>query len=187
MADGVIIDVGNKDKSGAGNYIVIKHGNGYISAYFHLKDKPNFNIGDTIDAGQQVGIMGKTGEGIKDIHGHLEITRLSPDQMKLTDEQIATLFWTSEGKKQTRINPREIIGNERTKSTGSLQEIANGKDVLEFGLTGKTVLKQGKETGMIKGLIDKVKSFLGFSEPYYNDSYFKTMDKYEKWKGQFAK
>lgn len=57
--DGVVAYVGNELK-GYGNLVIIKHGNGWISAYAHLK---NWNVkrGEKIEKGQKIGAVGATG------------------------------------------------------------------------------------------------------------------------------
>ena len=47
-------------KDADGNYISITHNDGTISTYKHLR-KALVNIGDTVDAKEQIGIIGKTG------------------------------------------------------------------------------------------------------------------------------
>ncbi|MEX2282203.1 MAG: M23 family metallopeptidase [Gemmatimonadota bacterium] len=44
----------------AGRVIYIDHGEGLVSAYFHLS-KPDVAAGDTVTAGQQIGLVGATG------------------------------------------------------------------------------------------------------------------------------
>lgn len=72
--DGIVEWSGFKD-GGIGNCVYIKHDDGvYWSNYMHL-DSMIVNIGDTVTAGQQIGIMGNSG-GDYAIHLHFE---LSPD------------------------------------------------------------------------------------------------------------
>ena len=60
---------------GIGNCVYIKHADGvYWSNYMHL-DSMSVSVGDTVTAGQQIGIMGNSG-GDYAIHLHFE---LSPD------------------------------------------------------------------------------------------------------------
>lgn len=55
-----------------GNYIAIKHDDGYISCYFHL-DSTCVSKGATVTQGQKIGTMGQTGSGAQGIHLHFEI------------------------------------------------------------------------------------------------------------------
>ena len=72
--DGTIEWSGYKD-GGIGNCVYIKHSDGvYWSNYMHM-DSMLVNVGDTVTAGQQIGIMGNSG-GDYAIHLHFE---LSPD------------------------------------------------------------------------------------------------------------
>jgi murein DD-endopeptidase MepM/ murein hydrolase activator NlpD len=44
----------------AGRVIYIDHGEGLVSAYFHLS-RQDVAVGDTVDVGQQIGLVGATG------------------------------------------------------------------------------------------------------------------------------
>jgi murein DD-endopeptidase MepM/ murein hydrolase activator NlpD len=44
----------------AGNVVYIDHGNGLVTGYFHLS-KPEVTIGDTVERGQEIGLVGATG------------------------------------------------------------------------------------------------------------------------------
>ena len=45
-----------------GNFVMIDHGNGYISHYYHLaEDSVKVSRGETVQAGQVIGYMGNTG------------------------------------------------------------------------------------------------------------------------------
>ncbi|WP_143659164.1 M23 family metallopeptidase [Streptomyces sp. SA15] len=48
---------------GAGNVIIIDHGSGWYTAYYHLRDKHNRYVqkGDTVTAGTRIGHIGATG------------------------------------------------------------------------------------------------------------------------------
>ncbi len=54
-----------------GNYVLIDHGGGYISRYAHL-DSFSVSLGQTVSQGQQVGMIGSTGNS-SGPHLHLEI------------------------------------------------------------------------------------------------------------------
>jgi murein DD-endopeptidase MepM/ murein hydrolase activator NlpD len=44
----------------AGNVVYIDHGNGIVTGYFHMSE-PQVAIGDTVERGQQIGLVGATG------------------------------------------------------------------------------------------------------------------------------
>jgi murein DD-endopeptidase MepM/ murein hydrolase activator NlpD len=48
------------EKDGAGNYIIINHGDGYKSKYLHLQ-KSNVTVGHVVITGQVIGTCGSTG------------------------------------------------------------------------------------------------------------------------------
>lgn len=77
--DGKVIDVvknyNKTDKIGHsyGNYVLLKHPNGYYTLYAHMKYKSvTVSIGDTVKQGQVIGYMGNTGYS-KGAHLHFEV------------------------------------------------------------------------------------------------------------------
>jgi len=69
-ADGTVKLV-NYAKEGDGRYILIDHGNGFITKYAHLK-KSLVKKGDTVSRGQVIGLVGSTGRSTGP-HVHYEI------------------------------------------------------------------------------------------------------------------
>ena len=70
IGGGKVTEVGY-DNNGYGNYVVVDHGNGYTSLYGHLQ-KATVKQGDTVSAGQQVGVIGSTGSSTAP-HLHLRV------------------------------------------------------------------------------------------------------------------
>ena len=70
--DGEIIE--NTYGSRAGYYVGIRHDNGDISRYMHLKERPNLFIGQRVVKGEQIGIMGDTGNA-QGNHLHFELVK----------------------------------------------------------------------------------------------------------------
>ena len=58
-------------KSGFGNCIILKHGNGFETLYGHLS-KISVRVGEQIDIGQQIGLIGSTGRSTGP-HLHYEV------------------------------------------------------------------------------------------------------------------
>ncbi|MDB4876375.1 MAG: putative family peptidase [Gemmatimonadetes bacterium] len=44
----------------AGNVVYIDHGDGLVTAYFHMS-RPEVAVGDTVERGQEIGLVGSTG------------------------------------------------------------------------------------------------------------------------------
>lgn len=68
--NGVVVSAGF-DNGGYGNQIIIDHHNGYKTMYAHL-DSIAVSVGDTVTQGQQIGIMGQTGDSTG-THLHFEV------------------------------------------------------------------------------------------------------------------
>ncbi|MCH1737061.1 M23 family metallopeptidase, partial [Enterococcus faecalis] len=69
-----------------GNYVVVKHDDGYWTYYGHL-DSVDLVVGEKVTTSSRVGIMGSTGLA-KGIHLHFEVWK---------------------GGQWKRINPRDVI------------------------------------------------------------------------------
>ena len=59
IGGGIVTTVGY-NPSGYGNYVIVDHGNGYRTLYGHLQ-KATVQQGQTVNAGQQIGVIGSTG------------------------------------------------------------------------------------------------------------------------------
>jgi murein DD-endopeptidase MepM/ murein hydrolase activator NlpD len=69
---GVVAYVGNEVK-GYGNLVLVKHDNGWISAYAHLDD-PMVKVGDKVASGQVIAKVGSTGS-VGEPQLHFELRR----------------------------------------------------------------------------------------------------------------
>lgn len=62
MEDSYIVNQGSPVSEWAGNYVVIEHGNGYVSRYNHLKyNSINVQIGDIVEEGHEFAQEGESG------------------------------------------------------------------------------------------------------------------------------
>lgn len=69
----------------AGNTIVVDHGHGIISLYCHLDSFANIDVGDRVEKGNPVGIMGKTGYATNDhLHWALFVHNVPVDPLQWT-------------------------------------------------------------------------------------------------------
>ncbi|GAA0335340.1 hypothetical protein GCM10009087_52160 [Sphingomonas oligophenolica] len=60
--------------AGWGNWIQVRHADGYITRYAHLKTKPNLIDGTAVRLGQQIGVLGTTGNAWNQgSHVHFEV------------------------------------------------------------------------------------------------------------------
>lgn len=71
-AAGKVVKTGN-EPGGAGNYVVVDHGGGYQTKYFHLS-KIDVKEGQTVEAGEEIAKSGNTGRSTGP-HLHFEIIK----------------------------------------------------------------------------------------------------------------
>lgn len=58
--------------------VILKHTNGYVTYYAHMKDRPTVQPGQLVIAGQRLGALGKTGNAQATIpHLHFEVSKNS--------------------------------------------------------------------------------------------------------------
>ena len=58
-ADGTVAAEGYDER--AGGYLILDHGDGYETHYYHQDIESMFEVGDSVDQGQTVGVMGNSG------------------------------------------------------------------------------------------------------------------------------
>ena len=72
IADGVVSYVGSSKSRG--NYVELKHKNGYKTRYLHMKDNSIVvKTKQKVLKGQALGYTGATGEGVTGVHVHLAV------------------------------------------------------------------------------------------------------------------
>lgn len=83
--DGVVV---MKDRfEHSGNTIVIDHGYGVLSMFFHLEEFAKINVGDKVAIGNPVGTLGKTGHATGyHLHWEMRINNIPVDPMQWTKE-----------------------------------------------------------------------------------------------------
>jgi murein DD-endopeptidase MepM/ murein hydrolase activator NlpD len=100
--DGVVVAAReDSDKGGLkpenlsdGNYVSIRHSDGSVAHYWHLnKDGVIINVGDTVKAGQWIGLSGNTGYSAF-AHLHFEVQGYDTSG---NYKQLATRFHTNKG------------------------------------------------------------------------------------------
>jgi DNA-binding Lrp family transcriptional regulator len=119
VSGGKVIKIGF-DPQGYGNYIDILHPNGYTSRYAHA-NKFNVKVGDEINEGQAIGLVGQTGRATGP-HIHFEVMK---------DGQ--------------RVNPRDIAKYFGGETTGPLNAL--NTDVIKQ----KGIIKMADNNGVVTG------------------------------------
>jgi murein DD-endopeptidase MepM/ murein hydrolase activator NlpD len=102
----VIASRGDSEKGGLkpdnlsdGNYVSIRHNDGSVAHYWHLHTGGvKVNVGDTVKAGQWIGLSGNTGYSAFP-HLHFEVQGYDA---KGNYRQLATRFYTNKGVKYLR-------------------------------------------------------------------------------------
>lgn len=86
--NGVVTYVGNELR-GFGNLILIKHADGYISAYAHTEN-PMVARGDIVKRGQRISSVGSTGSVTRpQLHFEIRVGRKSHDPLKYLPQAVA--------------------------------------------------------------------------------------------------
>ena len=67
---GTVLEAGWND-GGYGNYVIIDHGNGYVTLYGHASEV-FVSAGDTVEQGQLIAAVGTTGDSTGN-HCHFEV------------------------------------------------------------------------------------------------------------------
>ena len=90
-ANGAVKEVGYNALDG--NYIVLTHGDGYITKYMSLESLPTLKVGDQVEQGQLLGKMSTTQgtESLDGNHLHFEMTKngedINPLEVFVLDEK----------------------------------------------------------------------------------------------------
>ncbi len=69
--DSGVVTFAGWDSGGYGNKVIIDHKNGYKTIYAHMNSL-SVSVGQTVDTGQKLGVMGQTGEATG-VHLHIEV------------------------------------------------------------------------------------------------------------------
>lgn len=129
-----------------GNYVLIKHANGYKTRYAHMAyGTVNVNKGTTVSAGQVIGYMGNTGTAYG---GHLHFEVISPSGEKLNPYPYLThsLPSTTTPSNQT-VN---VYYRVKTKKHGWLPEVKNLDDYAGYQNSPVTSVAIKVSQGTIK-------------------------------------
>lgn len=113
MLTGIVHSLGSElGPTGRGNWIIIKDNDensptyGYATLYLHLKDKPNFIVGQHVNVGDFVAYEGSTGYSTG-IHLHVEMQDLNRFDNK----------WHTSNEQSDYINVPEFMGIDNVKGT----------------------------------------------------------------------
>lgn len=107
--------------SSYGNYIKIKHPNGYYTLYAHLRDV-YVKVGDNVDKGQVIGFMGMTGRATG-VHVHFEVfdttnTKINPTEF--IEGDLPNMIPTTDVPTQNNENSSFLVGDKVLVMSGYL-------------------------------------------------------------------
>jgi hypothetical protein len=91
------------DASGYGNYCIIHGSDGYYHFYCHMAQAATVRIGDTVEAGRALGVMGSTGN-VTGPHLHYEVRQVRDDRGTLINPCTLIGIINTEGNVKTTTN-----------------------------------------------------------------------------------
>lgn len=121
---------GGSGPTGYGYYAEIEHdvqGEKHFSIYAHMKSMPKLSVGQTVNAGDTVGIMGNTGCGSCGRHLHLEIgykDDAGKSKYKSRNEEqhikrAPAAWWWKNSANWVRSNPKNYFKELKGKGSGA--------------------------------------------------------------------
>jgi murein DD-endopeptidase MepM/ murein hydrolase activator NlpD len=150
--DGVV-RIKRYERGGYGNFIVLRHSNGLETLYAHLS-KQLLQVGDTVSAGQIIGLGGSTGRSTgPHLHYEVRYNGYAFDPKYIYDfEQgtiISNIFRLSPEHFQHLLNQRQVISH-IVKRGDTLSRIAQKyrtsvRQLMKLnGITASTILRPGR-------------------------------------------
>jgi murein DD-endopeptidase MepM/ murein hydrolase activator NlpD len=136
-ADGLVIQVGyNGDY---GNYIEIKHGNGFTTGFAHLQSY-KVKVGDTIKRGQSIGLAGNTGRSTG-VHLHYEVRLNSQPINPFPFMQTAELYKEADKELAQELKKEQKSGGVASSVTPAIKEPSSTtqKKIIDSIATKKTI------------------------------------------------
>jgi murein DD-endopeptidase MepM/ murein hydrolase activator NlpD len=111
-------------QEGAGEFVVIDHGNGSQSRYMHMVlGSRTVKKGDSVEAGKVIGRMGKTGR-VTGVHLHFEWLVSGTHR-----DPLAIIRATSEAKGTTPAGKLKFVGRAAQSPVSELEESSSGQSV----------------------------------------------------------
>ena len=109
--DGKVYAVHDKDKTGKswGNYVKIKHSKKVYTMYAHLQDGIKLKKGQKVKMGQQIGIMGNTGNCGKNHAYHLHYEFYNGG---------ASTKYRVDPEKHTYVYPKQVVSKNKSATKG---------------------------------------------------------------------
>jgi murein DD-endopeptidase MepM/ murein hydrolase activator NlpD len=150
--DGVV-RIKRYERGGYGNFVVLRHSNGLETLYAHLS-KQILQVGDTVSAGQLIGLGGSTGRSTgPHLHYEVRYNGYAFDPKYIYDfEQgtiISNIFYLSPNHFQHLLNQRQTVSH-IVKRGDTLSRIARKyrtsvQQLMKLnGLSASTILRPGR-------------------------------------------
>ncbi len=150
--DGVV-RIRRYERGGYGNFVVLRHSNGLETLYAHLS-KHMVQVGDTISAGQLIGLGGSTGRSTgPHLHYEVRYNGYAFDPKYIYDfeqgEIISNIFHLNPGHFQHLLNQRQVVSH-IIRNGDTLSRIAQKyrttvRQLMQLnGISASTVLRPGR-------------------------------------------
>lgn len=118
---------GSEAGGGWGNYVLIKHDNGYRSRYAHLKSGLPVGVGQRVDENTIIGIIGNTGRSDAR-HLHFEVQTGYSSNTRIDPTPYLTQPISGGSPSPTPGNEVNVYYRVRTEAHGWLPEVKNATD-----------------------------------------------------------
>lgn len=125
VATGKKNDTGSTGLESYGNYVKIKHNNGYRTLYAHMKEV-YVRVGETVKKGQKIGYMGNTGKSYGS-HLHFEVRDTKDVRIDPTPYLEADLPEVKQEVKKVTVELPVIKKGVKCAEVGTMQTLINAK------------------------------------------------------------
>jgi murein DD-endopeptidase MepM/ murein hydrolase activator NlpD len=107
------VTLSKQNNPSAGNYVVIQAKEGF-TRYLHMRDKPLVNVGQQVEAGEQIGFLGNTGTVNPHLHYEIGVgvydIRKNPDPSQRRNPIVGQPRTVVDGDPRNRLrSPQEVF------------------------------------------------------------------------------
>ena len=118
---------GSEAGGGWGNYVLVRHSNGYRSRYAHLRSGLPVRVGQTVNENTQIGVIGESGRAYGR-HLHFEVQTGASSNTRIDPTRYLTEPISGSSPSPTPGNEVNVYYRVRTQKHGWLPEVKNLDD-----------------------------------------------------------